>query len=66
MTPTAVELWNDLKFLKKRYQEQVQYMLMYNIRKYNPNGNVERFNEVLRSAQFIKDNFEKRIKELEQ
>lgn len=63
---TYEQLWNDLDFLKRRRDQQKQYILTYNIRHYNPNGNIERFNEVLRSAQVILDRFENRIKELEQ
>lgn len=62
---TYDQLWGDLDFLKKKKKEQEQYMLNYNLRHYNPNGNVERFNEVLRSAQVVLDRVNARIEELE-
>lgn len=66
MTPTATELWNDIEFIKKRIEEQKQY-----IKKRWPTPEKfwkalldENESQYLKTAEFIRIKFKKRLEEL--
>lgn len=65
-TPTAIELWNDKKFIEKRIEEQISYGI--NLwRRWNCGDGVDdkRYSELWGYAVFILEKFEKRLEELE-
>lgn len=62
MTPTAIELWNDKKFIEKRIKEQGEYLVRLGID--HEKRPLYRINELAGHARFILDRFEARLKEL--
>lgn len=61
MTPTAIELWNDKKFLEKRIDEQWDYLtkLMF-----NNELSDRRKTELYWSAHSVVQRFKKRLEEI--
>lgn len=66
MTPTAIELWNDKKFVERRIREQWDYQTDIALR-WKERPTVEgylRYRELLVSSDTILIRFQNRLKEL--
>lgn len=63
-TPTAIELWNDKKFIEKRIEEQQSYIQLLTVRRMVGELSLERFTELVKFAQLIWRKFEQRLIEL--
>ena len=63
-TPTAIELWNDKKFIEKRIREQMEYESIISWKEDSGEMNIERYREIMPSIIFQYDKFVKRLKEL--
>jgi len=65
MTLTAIELWNDKKFIEKRIREQREYLDQLEDRRFDlPLMSTERFLELHYSAWDVEIKFINRLKEL--
>lgn len=64
-TPTAIELWCDKEFIKRRIEEQKAYLanLAFGFVTYGK-PNVERRDELYKSAYDVCERFHNRLKEL--
>lgn len=66
ITPTAIELWNDKKFIERRIDEQWFYLADLCMRYDSGYGSLSknRADELGESARFLYRKFENRLKEL--
>lgn len=64
MTPTAIELWNDKRFIQKRKNEQIIYLFELQKRIWGHHISEERYELLLPSAESQLKKFENRLKEL--
>lgn len=66
MTPTAIELWNDKRFIEKRIEEQYVYAALLLSEQMSDRciRTRERYDELTRVAQIILERFQNRLKEL--
>lgn len=65
-TPTAIELWNDKKFIEKRIEEQYFYAATLTSEQLSDRctRSPERFDELIKAAQVVLERFQDRLKEL--
>lgn len=62
ITPTAIELWSDRRFIERRIREQYEYLVNLGID--HEKRSLYRINELASHARFILDKFEVRLREL--
>lgn len=66
MTPTAIELWNDNKFIEKRIDEQGDYIFLLSSEQFSDRCTrpYERYRELMDCAKVIQFKLEERLQEL--